>query len=125
MTSRLESGVKFTINDNVNDNISDNINDRPPEYNAENVNFYNWLDKNIVKRHNSLLHLKDVCESYLDTKKIHSRLSHRIRIDLESWIRRRFDNIKCIYTDSSLNGIRYKGWVGLDLALPSNNSLGV
>ena len=129
LTSRLESGVKFTINDNINDNISDNINDRPPEYNAENVNFYNWLDKNIVKRHNSLLHLKDVCESYLDTKKIHSRLSHRIRIDLESWIRRRFDNIKCIYTDSSLNGIRYKGWVGLDLAvytsLPSNNSLGL
>jgi hypothetical protein len=64
LTSRLENGVKFTINnnninnninDNIYDNIHDNIHDRPPEYNAENVNFYNWLDKNIVKRHNSLL----------------------------------------------------------------------
>jgi len=48
---------------------------------------------------------------------------------LESWIRHRFDNIKCIYADSSLNGIRYNGWVGLDLAvytsLPSNNCLGL
>ena len=108
LTKRLESGVKFTINDKT---------DRPPEYNAENVDFCNWLDKNIRERHNSLLNLKDVCESYLDKKNIHSSVANRIRIDLESWIRRRFDNIRYIYTDSSLNGIRYKGWIGLELAV--------
>ncbi len=59
LTKRLESGVKFTINDKT---------DRPPEYNAENVDFCNWLDKNIRERHNNLLNLKDVCESYLDKK---------------------------------------------------------
>ena len=107
LTKRLESGVKFTINDNIHD--------RPPEYNAENVDFCNWLDKNVRECHNSLLNLKDVCESYLDKKNIHSSVANRIRIDLESWIRRRFDNIRYIYTDSSLNGIRYKGWIGLEL----------
>jgi prophage antirepressor-like protein len=106
LTKRLESGVKFTINDKT---------DRPPEYNAENVDFCNWLDKNVRECHNSLLNLKDVCESYLDKKNIHSSVANRIRIDLESWIRRRFDNIRYIYTDSSLNGIRYKGWIGLEL----------
>ena len=109
LTKRLESGVKFTINDNIHD--------RPPEYNAENVDFCNWLDKNVRECHNSLLNLKDVCESYLDKKNIHSSVANRIRIDLESWIRRRFDNIRYIYTDSSLNGIRYKGWIGLELAV--------
>ena len=108
LTSRLESGVKFTINDKT---------DRPPEYNAENINFCNWLDKNVRERHNSLLNLKDVCESYLDKKNIHSSVANRIRIDLESWIRRRFDNIRYIYTDSSLNGIKYKGWIGLELVV--------
>jgi prophage antirepressor-like protein len=108
LTSRLESGVKFTINDKT---------DKPPEYNAENVNFCNWLDKNVRERHNNLLNLKDVCESYLDKKNIHSSVANRIRIDLESWIRRRFDNIKYIYTDSSLNGIKYKGWIGLELVV--------
>ena len=108
LTKRLESGVKFTINDKT---------DRPPEYNAENVDFCNWLDKNVRECHNSLLNLKDVCESYLDKKNIHSSVANRIRIDLESWIRRRFDNIRYIYTDSSLNGIRYKGWIGLELVV--------
>jgi prophage antirepressor-like protein len=60
LTSRLKSGVKFTIDDNIQD--------RPPEYNVENVDFWNWLDKNVRERHNSLLNLKDVCESYLDKK---------------------------------------------------------
>jgi prophage antirepressor-like protein len=109
LTSRLKSGVKFTIDDNIQD--------RPPEYNVENVDFWNWLDKNVRERHNSLLNLKDVCESYLDKKNIHSSVANRIRIDLESWIRRRFDNIKYIYTDSSLNGIKYKGWIGLELVV--------
>jgi len=111
LTRRLESGVKITLNNNT---LIDK-HDRPPEYRAENVGFCNWLDKNVIERHNNLLNLKDVCESYIGKKNIHSSVSNRIRIDLELWIKRRFDNIKYIYTDSSLHGIRYKGWIGLEL----------
>ena len=113
LTRRLESGVKITLNNNT---LIDK-HDRPPEYRAENVGFCNWLDKNVIERHNNLLNLKDVCESYIGKKNIHSSVSNRIRIDLELWIKRRFDNIKYIYTDSSLHGIRYKGWIGLELVV--------
>ena len=113
LTRRLESGVKITLNNNT---LIDK-HDRPPEYRAENVSFCNWLDKNVIERHNNLLNLKDVCESYIGKKNIHSSVSNRIRIDLELWIKRRFDNIKYIYTDSSLHGIRYKGWIGLELVV--------
>ena len=89
----------------------------PPPYNCMNADFYNWLDKNVVKSHNSLLRLKDVCESYTGKPNVHSKVANRIKTDLELWIKLNFQNIRYIYTDSSFNGIRYKGWIGLELLL--------
>ncbi len=97
-------------------NVDENINRVcPPPYNSVNADFYNWLDKNVVESHNSLLKLKDVCEGYLDKKNVNSRLSHRIKLELELWIKSKFENIKYIYTDSKFNGERYRGWVGISL----------
>jgi prophage antirepressor-like protein len=89
--------------------------ENPPPYNSRNADFYNWLDENVIESHNSLLKLKDVCESYLDKKNVNSRLSHRIKLELELWIKSKFTNIKYIYTDSKFNGERYRGWVGISL----------
>jgi prophage antirepressor-like protein len=97
-------------------NVDENTNRLcPPSYNSVNSDFYNWLDKNVVESHNSLLKLKDVCEGYLDKKNVNSRLSHRIKLELELWIKSKFENIKYIYTDSKFNGERYRGWVGISL----------
>jgi hypothetical protein len=38
-----------------------------------------------------------------------------MKTDLELWIKSNFQNIRYIYTDSSFNGMRYKGWIGLEL----------
>ena len=89
--------------------------ENPPPYNSRNADFYNWLDKNVIESHNSLLKLKDVCEGYLDKKNVNSRLSHRIKLELELWIKSKFTNIKYIYADSKFNGERYRGWVGISL----------
>jgi len=89
--------------------------ENPPPYNSRNADFYNWLDENVIESHNSLLKLKDVCEGYLDKKNVNSRLSHRIKLELELWIKSKFENIKYIYTDSKFNGERYRGWVGISL----------
>jgi prophage antirepressor-like protein len=89
--------------------------ENPPPYNSRNADFYNWLDKNVIESHNSLLKLKDVCEGYLDKKNVNSRLSHRIKLELELWIKSKFENIKYIYADSKFNGERYRGWVGISL----------
>ena len=97
-------------------NVDENTNRVcPPPYNSVNADFYNWLDENVIESHNSLLKLKDVCESYLDKKNVNSRLSHRIKLELELWIKSKFENIKYIYADSKFNGERYRGWVGISL----------
>ena len=95
--------------------INEETSNPPPPYNCMNADFYNWLDKNVVKSHNSLLRLKDVCESYTGKPNVHSKVANGMKTDLELWIKSNFQNIRYIYTDSSFNGMRYKGWIGLEL----------
>jgi len=114
------SGVNMNMNVGVNVNVNlpevnEETRNPPPPYNCIDADFYNWLDKNVVKSHNSLLRLKDVCESYTGKPNVHSKVANRIKTDLELWIKLNFQNIRYIYTDSSFNGIRYKGWIGLEL----------
>ena len=112
------SGVNMNMNAGVNVNlpevnkINEETRNPPPPYNCMNADFYNWLDKNVVKSHNSLLRL---CESYTGKPNVHSKMANRIKTDLELWIKSNFQNIRYIYTDSSFNGMRYKGWIGLEL----------
>jgi prophage antirepressor-like protein len=106
-------GVNVNLQE-VNKNNEETSNP-PPPYNCMNADFYNWLDKNVVKSHNSLLRLKDVCESYTGKPNVHSKVANGMKTDLELWIKSNFQNIRYIYTDSSFNGMRYKGWIGLEL----------
>lgn len=81
----------------------------------EESELYNWLNNNIEPTKNGILRLKKICELYLDTDNVHSKLSNKIRLEIEKWIKMKYRNINCKYNISSYNGERYKGWIGLKL----------
>lgn len=76
---------------------------------------YNWLNNNIELDKNGILKLKKICELYLDTDNVHAKLSNKIRLEIEKWIRLRYKNLNYQYKDSCLHGERYRGWIGLKL----------
>jgi P4 family phage/plasmid primase-like protien len=83
------------------------------EYRQENNEFYNWLDENIEERRDGILKLKDVCELHTGKTKIPPRMSNKFKLEIEKYIKIKFRGLEEKYKDSSLNGERYKGWVGL------------
>ena len=76
---------------------------------------YNWLNNNIEQNKNCILRLKKICELYTNTNNVHARLSNKVRLEIESWIKANYKDINHQYKDSFLNGERYRGWVGLKL----------
>jgi phage anti-repressor protein len=81
----------------------------------EESELYNWLNNNIELDKNGILKLKKICELYMDMDTVHSKLSNKIRLEIEKWIKTKYKNINHQYHISSYNGERYKGWVGLKL----------
>jgi len=81
----------------------------------EESELYNWLNNNIELDKNGILKLKKICELYMDMDTVHSKLSNKIRLEIEKWIKTKYKNINHLYNISSYNGERYKGWVGLKL----------
>ena len=71
----------------INLRVGMKINDGLPEYNC---NFYNWLDKNIQYKHNSLLQLGETCELYLNTVNIHSSISSKYKKEIEDYIKENY-----------------------------------
>ncbi len=76
---------------------------------------YNWLNNNIELDKNGILKLKKMCELYMDMDTVHPKLSNKIRLEIEKWIKTKYKNINFQYKDSYFNGERYRGWVGLKL----------
>jgi len=85
------------------------------EYRKENNEFYNWADENIEEKKDGILKLKDVCELYTGKTKLPSRMSSKLKSEMEKYIKAKFKGIDDKYKDSTLNGERYKGWVGLEI----------
>jgi phage anti-repressor protein len=81
----------------------------------EESELYNWLNNNIEPTKNGILRLKKICELYLDTDNVHAKLSNKIRLEIELWIKTRYKNLNYQYKDSCLHGERYRGWIGLKL----------
>jgi len=81
----------------------------------EESELYNWLNNNIEPTKNGILRLKKICELYLDTDNVHAKLSNKIRLEIEKWIKTRYKNLNYQYKDSCLHGERYRGWIGLKL----------
>jgi len=86
------------------------------EYRQENNDFYSWMDENVEEKTGSILKLKDVCELYTGKPKIPSKMSTKIKVEIEKYIKINFRNLKEKYADSKLNGERYRGWVGLQIS---------
>ena len=85
------------------------------EYRQENNEFSNWLDENIEEKKGGVLKLKDVCELYIGKPKISPRVSNKHKLEIEKYIKAKYKNILEKYKDSSYNGERYKGWVGIQI----------
>lgn len=78
--------------------------------------FYRWLDKNIFLQKCGVLRLKDVTGSYINGY-VHPKAAKTLRLELETYIKNKYPSIKSEYTDSSFNGMRYKGWRGIILKI--------
>jgi P4 family phage/plasmid primase-like protien len=85
------------------------------EYRQENNDFYNWLDENIEEKKGGVLKLKDICELYIGKPKISPRVSNKHKLEIEKYIKAKYKNVLEKYKDSSYNGERYKGWVGVQI----------
>ena len=83
------------------------------QYRSENNEFYNWLEENIVYDANYVLNLKDICESFLNKMNIPSRISSKYKKEIEKYIKSKYPQVSEKYKDSSHNGEKFKGWVGL------------
>jgi prophage antirepressor-like protein len=93
----------------VNEDVSVNVSV------SEESELYNWLNNNIELDKNGILRLKKMCELYMDMNTVHPKLSNKIRLEIEKWIKKKYKNINFQYKDSYFNGERYRGWVGLKL----------
>lgn len=85
------------------------------EYRAENNDFFNWLDENIVSNPSGVLNLKDVCDLYLNKSGVPSRTASKYKKEIEKYIKITFPSIQHQYKDTTLNGSKVKGWAGLQL----------
>ena len=111
LTKLSENGIKINLEINSETGSEKTfVNEEKEE-----SELYNWLNNNIEPTKNGILRLKKICELYLDTNNVHSKLSNKIRLEIESWIKMKYRNINCKYNISSYNGERYKGWIGLKL----------
>lgn len=111
LTKLSENGIKINLEINSETGSEKTfVNEEKEE-----SELYNWLNNNIEPTKNGILRLKKICELYLDTDNVHSKLSNKIRLEIESWIKMKYRNINCKYNISSYNGERYKGWIGLKL----------
>jgi phage anti-repressor protein len=85
------------------------------EQSPQSINsFHDWLDNFIVSKHDGILNLKDVCELYLG-KTVSSRISCRYKTEIENYIKKHYKGVNELYKDTSYNGEKVKGWVGMSL----------
>lgn len=76
--------------------------------------FDKWLDIHLEKKHNSILHLKDVCHFYTGLDFTPPRKACTFRCQIEQHIKKKYNIIKP-YRDSTFNGQKYRGWLGWNL----------
>ena len=111
LTKLSENGIKINLEINSETGSEKTfVNEEKEE-----SELYNWLNNNIELDKNGILKLKKICELYLDTDTIYPKLSNKIRLEIESWIKTKFKHLNFQYKDSYLNGERYRGWCGLKL----------
>lgn len=59
--------------------------------------FYNWLQENIIYKHNEILKLKDIIETFLGNNVINDNEKSKYKKQIEQFIKNKFKNIKYEY----------------------------
>jgi prophage antirepressor-like protein len=110
--------VELEVDENQlksNDYYQDNDKNHYDKEQFHNINtFQDWLGKVLVLKRDGILNLKDICQLYLG-KTVSSRISCRYKIDIENYIKKHYKELHEQYKDTSFNGERVKGWIGLSL----------
>ena len=88
---------------------------RTNEYRQENSEFEAWLAENVEHKENSILELKEICESFLGVQKVHTSKSSKYKKEVEKWIKTYYPNEKNVYEQSTYLGRRYMGWINFQL----------
>jgi len=98
---------KEELSEKINQRVGININDDLSGYN---FNFYNWLDKNIQYKNNSLLQLSEICKLYSNTLNIHSSISSKYKKEIENYIKENYKQVKSEYGVVKIGNKTYNGW---------------
>lgn len=81
---------------------------------TEKNDFKKWLGEHVVSSNGTIMNLKDVCYSFTG-QFLASRVSANYRKLIEQFLKQRFPHVSSLYKDSSLNGVKYRGWIGVRL----------
>jgi hypothetical protein len=117
-------GTNYNVNTNCSTNCSTHCSTQEQQTldnSSTAVNkFEKWLDKYVVEKKDNIVKLKTICEKYLYKQfkqqgHLPPKYTHTYRVEIENYIKNRFPNIKHEYKDTTFNGIRYRGWVGIAL----------
>jgi P4 family phage/plasmid primase-like protien len=89
------------------------------EYRQENNDFENWFNENVERNDNGLLKLKDVCAvcDLIQTgnnKKVHSKTASKYKNQINAIVAAHYPK-EVQFKDSTMDGKRYAGWIGLQL----------
>jgi P4 family phage/plasmid primase-like protien len=85
------------------------------EYQDDNNELEQWISTNVIYVKGGTLQLKEVCEKKTDKVKTHSRVSSKIKKELENYIKKNFINEIFEFRDITINQTRIKGWINFQL----------
>lgn len=71
--------------------------------------FYNWLEKNIQEKNNSILQLTDICNGFLG-KNVGPRIMTKYKKEVEKYIKTKYKNLKYEYQKIDQKS---RGWKNL------------
>jgi hypothetical protein len=69
------------------------------------------MDENIIRKDDSVINLKDICELYCG-KNTNNHIKNKIKKEVEKWIKTKHKDISPNYQDSRMNNVKYRGWKG-------------
>lgn len=88
---------------------------RTNEYKEDTNNVRQWLIENMVVSENAALMLKEIAENITGKKNVHSSESSKIKKEVESYIKDRFDNQNYRMIDKTIDKRKFRGWKGYSI----------
>jgi len=76
-----------------------------------------WLNEHIEYKEDGILKLHEVLKLYFGKIKIHSSVSSKYKIEIEKYLKQKYDDIKWEYGVVTLFDTQYRGWRNLQLKI--------